>query len=129
MFRKTVLATAIIGAGLGSMSGAAFAGDAPSNGGNHGDNGGGKYQSAPASSEGCSNKIGAESKNGAGRTLGDTTGGDQDLSASNLCNILSGNEILSNNNVALLGGSITNGDTLTRTLTSTVTDTSETTVG
>jgi hypothetical protein len=131
MFRKTVLATAIIGAGLGSMSGAAFAGDAPSNGGHHGDggHGGGKHQSAPASSDGCSNKVGAESKNGAGRTLGDTTGGDQDLSASNLCNILSGNEVLSNNNVALLGGSVTNGDTLTATLTSTVSETTESTFG
>ena len=45
------------------------------------------------------------------------------MSASNLCHILSGNEVLSNNNVALLGGSITNGDTRNETLVSNVVDT------
>ena len=128
MFRKTVLATAIIGAGLGSMSGAAFAGDAPSNGGNHGDNGGGKHQSAPAPSGGCSNTVGAKSENGSGRSLGDTTGGSQDISASNLCNILSGNEVLSNNNVSLLGD-ITNGDTRNETVVSSVVETATSTFG
>lgn len=122
MLRKTVLATAIVGAGLGSMSGAAFAGDAPSNGGHHGGgDGGGKHHSAPAAG-GCSNTVGAKSENGSGRSLGDTTGGSQDVSASNLCNILSGNEVLSNNNVSLLGD-ITNGDTRNETVVSTVTDT------
>src|SRR5438552_1660514 len=114
MFRKTVLATAIIGAGLGSMTGAAFAGDAPSDGGHHGGgDGGGRHHSAPAAG-GCSNDVAAKSENGSGRSLGDTTGGSQDISASNLCHILSGNEILSNNNLAL--GSITNGDTRNETL-------------
>ncbi|MFC5063855.1 hypothetical protein [Actinomycetospora atypica] len=113
MLRKTVLATAIIGAGLGSMSGAAFAHD-------HHDGGAAK---------GCSNAIAAESENGSGRSLGDTTGGDQDLDASNFCNILNGNEVLSDNNAAL-GGTITNGDTtdITETSTETTTETSDTTV-
>ncbi|MEJ2868217.1 hypothetical protein WCD74_10600 [Actinomycetospora sp. OC33-EN08] len=128
MFRKTVLATAIIGAGLGSMSGAAFAGDDPGDGGHHGGHGHGKHMSQPKDG-GCSNSVAAESKNGSGDSLGDTTGGDQDLSASNLCHILTGNEILSNNNVALLGGSVVNGDTLTQTLTRTSTTDSTTTVG
>lgn len=125
MFRKTVLATAIIGAGLGSMSGAAFAGDDPGNGGHHGGHDKGHSSSSQG---GCSNEIAAESKNGSGRSLGDTTGGDQDLSASNLCHILTGNEILSNNNVSLLGN-ITNGDTDVRSSTSTVTEDVTSTVG
>lgn len=123
MFRKTVVATALIGAGLGSMSGAAFAGDDPGDGGHHGSHG--KHSSS--SQAGCSNEIAAESKNGSGDSLGDTVGGDQDLSASNLCHILTGNEILSNNNLATLGGTIVNGDTLTRTLTSSETTTSDST--
>jgi hypothetical protein len=128
MFRKTVLTTAIIGAGLGSMTGAAFAGDYHGDGGHHGGHDKSSGQSAKG---GCSNEVAAESKNGSGRSLGDTTGGDQDLSASNLCHILTGNEILSNNNIALPLGTIVNGDTVTKTLTSTNTDTSTdtTTVG
>ena len=114
MLRKTILTTVVIGAGLGSMSGAALAHD------NH-DGGAAK---------GCSNAIAAESENGSGRSLGDTTGGDQDLSASNFCNILNGNEVLSDNNVAAAGGVITNGDTtdITETSTETNTETSDTTV-
>ncbi|GLZ50659.1 hypothetical protein [Actinomycetospora sp. NBRC 106378] len=125
MFRKTVLATAIIGAGLGSMTGAAFAGDDPGDGGHH-HGGHSSNWSDPSSGGGCSNTVGADAKNGSGDSLGDTTGGDQDLSASNLCHILTGNEILSNNNVSTLGSSIVNGDTLTSTLTRTSADTSNT---
>ncbi|WP_433800317.1 hypothetical protein [Actinomycetospora sp. CA-084318] len=125
MFRKTVLTTAIIGAGLGSMSGAAFAGDDPGDGGHHGSHD--KHYSK-SSDSGCSNSVAAESKNGSGRSLGDTTGGDQDLSASNLCHILTGNEILSNNNVSLLGN-VTNGDTTTRTSSSSVTEDLTSTIG
>ncbi|NYD37589.1 hypothetical protein [Actinomycetospora corticicola] len=117
MFRKTVLTTAIIGAGLGSMTGAAFAGDDPGDGGHHGSHD--KHSSSQSAKGGCSNEVAAQSKNGSGRSLGDTTGGDQDLSASNLCHILTGNEILSNNNIALPLGTIVNGDTVNRSLTST----------
>jgi hypothetical protein len=123
MFRKTVIATALIGAGLGSMSGAAFAGDDPGDGGHHSHGG---HDSSKSSSAGCSNEISGESKNGSGDSLGDTTGGDQSFDASNLCHILTGNEILSNNNVAPLGN-ITNGDTVTRTLLSNSSDNSSTT--
>ena len=124
MFRKTVLATAIIGAGLGSMSGAAFAGDDPGDGGHHGGHG----KQSSSSQAGCSNEVAAASENGSGRSLGDTTGGDQEISASNLCHILTGNEILSNNNVSLLGD-VTNGDTTSRTVVSDVTETVTSTVG
>lgn len=100
--RTSVLATMIVGAGLGTLSGVASA-----------------HESAPAA--GCSNGIAASSENGAGRTLGDTTGGDQDLSASNVCDILNDNEVLSGNNAA--AGDIVNGDTTTRNSESTETTT------
>ncbi|NYD37581.1 hypothetical protein [Actinomycetospora corticicola] len=109
MLRKVVVSTAIVGAGLGSLAGIASA-----------------HESGHAAS-GCSNAIKASSENGAGRTLGDTTGGDQDLSGSNVCDILNGNEILSGNNIATLAGTIVNGDTRTetsdRTSTTTITET------
>ena len=92
--RTSVLATMIVGAGLGSLAGVASATES----------------AGPAA--GCSNGISASNENGAGRTLGDTTGGDQDLSGSNVCDILNGNEILSGNNAAV--GDIVNGDTTTR---------------
>lgn len=113
MLRKTVLTTAIIGAGLGSMSGAAFAWD------HHGE-----------TAKGCSNAIAASSENGSGDSLGDTTGGDQAFDASNVCDILNGNTIGSDNNVATAGGTIRNGDVtdITRTSTSTSEETSNTTV-
>ncbi|GLZ50650.1 hypothetical protein [Actinomycetospora sp. NBRC 106378] len=98
MLRKVVVSTAIVGAGLGSLAGIASA-----------------HESGHAAAQGCSNTIKGASENGAGRTLGDTTGGDQDFSASNLCDIANGNKILSGNNVATLGSSIINGDTTTRT--------------
>ncbi|MDL5155588.1 hypothetical protein [Actinomycetospora termitidis] len=96
MLRKVVVSTALLGAGLGSLAGVASA-----------------HESAPA--QGCSNVAKASAENGAGSTLGDTTGGDQDLGLSNTCDILNGNEILSGNNVATLAGVITNGDTVTET--------------
>jgi hypothetical protein len=95
MFRKAAVATVILGAGLASTAGVALANE-------HHDAG-----------KGCSNGVAAKNSNGADRTLGDTVGGDQDLSASNTCDILNGNKILSGNNAA--GGDITNGDTRTST--------------
>ncbi|MEJ2868209.1 hypothetical protein WCD74_10560 [Actinomycetospora sp. OC33-EN08] len=94
VLRKIVVSAAIAGAGLGSLAGVASA-----------------HESAPAS--GCSNAVQAASENGSGDSLGDTTGGDQDLSASNVCDILNDNEIGSGNNVATAAGTITNGDTTT----------------
>lgn len=109
VFRKTVLATAIVGAGLASTTGAAFA-TTSSHGG------------------GCSNDILAKSSNSSGRSLGDTTGGDQTYSASNTCDLLNGNTVDSDGNTATTGGTITNGDTTDERSTSTRTsDTTDTT--
>ncbi|MCD2189328.1 hypothetical protein [Actinomycetospora soli] len=111
ILRNTVLATVVVGAGLGAMSGSALAWD------HHGDAG-----------KSCSNSVKAASENGAGSTLGDTTGGSQDIAADNLCDIANGNEVLSGNNVA--GGDIRNGDLtdITRTSDTTTTEESTTTV-
>ena len=111
VFRKTVLASAILGAGLASTAGVATAHE------HHGD-----------ADKSCSNAVAAKGSNGAGRTLGDTTGGDQDLSASNTCDILNGNKVLSDNNAAT-AGTIVNGDTtdITSTRTSSDSRTSSTT--
>ncbi|GLZ50653.1 hypothetical protein [Actinomycetospora sp. NBRC 106378] len=108
VFRKTVLASAILGAGLASTAGVATAHE-------HHDGGG------------CSNGVAAKNANGADRTLGDTTGGDQDLSASNTCDILNGNRVLSDNNAATGASSIRNGDDTTVTRTRTTSDDSTTT--
>ncbi len=96
MFRKAAVATVILGAGLASTAGVAMA---------HGSHG-------EAAGKSCSNSAAAKSSNGADRTLGDTTGGDQAVDLSNTCDILNGNEILSGNNAAT-GGTIVNGDTTT----------------
>ncbi|MEJ2868214.1 hypothetical protein WCD74_10585 [Actinomycetospora sp. OC33-EN08] len=113
MFRKAAVATVILGAGLASTAGVAMAHE------HHGDAG-----------KSCSNSAAAKSSNGADRTLGDTTGGDQDIALDNTCDILNGNEILSGNNAAT-GGTITNGDTTTvdETSTETTTSTIETILG
>ncbi|MDL5155581.1 hypothetical protein [Actinomycetospora termitidis] len=96
-FRKTVLTTAIIGAGLASTSGAAFASE-------HHDGG---HEKA---SSGCSNLVKADNSNGTGKvTLGGVLGGSQNVSPSNVCDNFSGNSFLNGNNLA--GGDITNGDT------------------
>ena len=109
MFRKAAVATLIMGAGLASTAGVAMA-----------------HEHGGDAAKGCSNAAAAKSSNGADRTLGDTTGGDQGFDLSNTCDILNGNKVLSDNNAAT-GGTITNGDTTTvdkeSTSTSTITDT------
>ncbi|WP_018331051.1 hypothetical protein [Actinomycetospora chiangmaiensis] len=95
MFRKAAVATVILGAGLASTAGVAMAHE-------HHDAG-----------KGCSNTLGAKNSNGADRTLGDTTGGAQDLSASNTCDILNGNKILNDNNSATGGSTVRNGNDTT----------------
>jgi hypothetical protein len=114
MIRKTVLATAIIGVGLGSMTGAAFAGDDPSDGGHGGHEGhhsswghdkGGDHDKSSS----CSNDVKAANETKGGG-LADVLGGDQILAPINACHILDDNSLLNGNNVALLGGSIQNGD-------------------
>ncbi|MDL5155587.1 hypothetical protein [Actinomycetospora termitidis] len=107
MFRKTLIATAVVGAGLASTAGVAMAHE-------HHDAG-----------KSCSNAAEAASKNSSGDSLGDTTGGAQALDLSNTCDILNGNKIGSGNNVASALGTIVNGDTTDITRSSTTTDTSD----
>ena len=102
MFRKTVLATAIVGAGLGSMSGAAFAGDAPSDSGHgHHHDHHGSWDHHKSSS--CSNNAEGAIDNSGAETLVGVLDGSQGALGLNVCDILNDNSVLSGNNVALLG--------------------------
>ncbi|GAA4852266.1 hypothetical protein GCM10023201_51540 [Actinomycetospora corticicola] len=105
MFRKTLIATAVVGTGLASLAGIASA-----------------HESGHAA-KGCSNAAEAAAKNSSGDSLGDTVGGGQTLDASNTCDILNGNVIGSQNNVATALGTIVNGDTTDITRTSSDTST------
>jgi hypothetical protein len=108
MFRKTVVATALIGAGLGTMSGAAFAGDDPGDGGHSDHHSSWGHDKGHDKSSSCSNDVKAENLSKSGG-LADVLGGDQILAPINVCHILDDNSVLNGNNVALLG-SIQNGD-------------------
>lgn len=100
-FRKTVLTTAIIGAGLAATSGSAFASDHT------------ESHDSKSASSGCSNLVQGKNSNGAGDAKrSDIVGGDQELGASNVCDNFSGNKVLSGNNIAL-GGNVQNGDSKT----------------
>ena len=102
MIRKTVLATAIIGAGLGSMTGAAFAGDDPGSSGHNWDNDHGHSRhhddsdNAPQSS--CTNNVAAVNKSENGGLV-DVLGGAQTIIPVNACDILNGNSVLSGNHL------------------------------
>jgi hypothetical protein len=102
-FRKTVLTTAIIGAGLASTAGSAFATSCDSHEG-HGSH-------SKSSDSSCSNDVKAlnETKGGG---LANVLGGAQAVAPINACHILSDNHLLNGNNVALLGN-ITDGDSST----------------
>lgn len=94
MFRRAAVATAILGAGLASTTGAAFATESHGHGHDSG--------------HGCSNDIAA--KNASEGGLLSVLGGDQIAAPINACHILDDNSVLNGNNVAVLG-TITNGDT------------------
>jgi hypothetical protein len=102
MFRKTVLATAIVGAGLGSMSGAAFAGDAPDNSGqsdhHHSSH---HHASGTHESSSCTNNVEAKNATGAG-SLANVLGGAQTIIPVNLCHIVSDNQVLNDNEISVL---------------------------
>ncbi|WP_433803809.1 hypothetical protein [Actinomycetospora sp. CA-084318] len=91
MFRKTVLTSAIIGAGLVTTAGAAFAGDAPT--GSHHDSGDhGHHTSHKSVTEvdnSCSNGVGTGHKQGNG-LIGIGNVLDAPIT-SNVCNILNDN--------------------------------------
>jgi hypothetical protein len=107
MIRKTVLATAIIGAGLGTMTGAAFAGDDPGTGGHDWDGGHshshghhGSWDNDKSSS--CTNDVKAANVTKGGG-LADVLGGAQTVAPINVCHILDDNSILNGNHISVLG--------------------------
>jgi hypothetical protein len=112
MFRKTVLATAIVGAGLGSMSGAAFAGNYPGvssqssddqgsgshhHHGHHGHHG----SKASTDSSSCTNNVDAANV-AKGGSLVDVLGGAQTIVPVNLCHNANGNQLLNDNHLNVL---------------------------
>jgi hypothetical protein len=99
MFRKTVLATAIVGAGLGSLSGAAFAGDCPSEGGHS--SGHHHASSGQTESSSCTNNVAAKNATDAG-DFADVLGGAQTIVPVNVCHVLDQNELLNDNHLSVL---------------------------
>jgi hypothetical protein len=94
MLRKTTITVAIVGAGLGSLTGAAFAntghGSSHDSHGSHG------------SSSSCTNNVKAlNSSQGGG--FADVAGGAQTVGAINACHILDDNKILNRNTVTIGG--------------------------
>jgi hypothetical protein len=100
MLRKTTITVAIVGAGLGSLTGAAFA-NTTHHGSSHDSHG---------RSASCSNNIRAlNSSQGGG--FADVAGGAQTVGAANVCHILNDNKVL-NGNVLNIGGTTTTLPTL-----------------
>ena len=89
--RKTVLTTAIIGAGLASTAGSAFATDC-----GHESHHQPKHES---SSSGCSNSF--VGKTGASKTVLGALNGSQGAIGANVCDVLSHDNVLSGNTVDL----------------------------
>jgi len=108
MIRKTVLATAIIGAGLGSMTGAAFAGDDPGDGGHsnwgndHGHSRHHGHDNDHQKSSSCTNNVAAANETRGGGLV-DVLGGAQTIIPVNVCHILDDNSILNGNHINVLG--------------------------
>lgn len=91
--RKTVLTTAIIGAGLASTAGSAFATDCCHE--NH-------HQQPKSSSSGCSNEFAG--KTGASKTFLGALNGSQGAIGANVCDVLSHDNVLNGNQINVLGG-------------------------
>ncbi|MCD2189333.1 hypothetical protein [Actinomycetospora soli] len=100
-FRKTVLTTAIIGAGLASTAGSAFASDCGHDGGHH-HKSHGDHKSVTKVDNSCSNGVGTGDKQGNGGLLGIGNVADAPIT-SNICNILNDNvkDNLNGNTLAL----------------------------
>jgi len=95
--RKTVLTTAIIGAGLASTAGSAFATDCHE--GHHKSH----ESSHSSSSSDCTNNVKALNQTKGG-SFADVLGGAQTIIPVNACHILDNNKIANGNKIALLGG-------------------------
>jgi hypothetical protein len=112
MIRKTVLATAIIGAGLSTMTGAAFAGNMPDNGGHDSDNDHGHsrhhhghdswgHGDQDKKSSSCTNNVAAANESESGG-FANVLGGAQTIIPVNVCHILDDNSILNGNRISVL---------------------------
>jgi hypothetical protein len=93
MLRKTTVTVAIVGAGLGSLTGAAFANT------HHGSSHGSSHDSHGSS---CTNNVKALNSTKGGGFV-DVAGGAQTVIAANVCHILDDNKVL-NGNVVNVGG-------------------------
>lgn len=102
-FRKTVMTTALIGAGLAATTGSAFASDCSHDSGHHKSSH--EHTKNVTNNNGCSNSFGGSVDNGGAKQLG-LVNGSQGALQGNLCNVLNGNKILSDNSVDLLGGGL-----------------------
>ncbi|NMO92577.1 hypothetical protein [Actinomycetospora sp. TBRC 11914] len=92
-FRKTVLTTAIIGAGLATTAGSAFATDC----------GHDSHKSEhKSSSSGCSNSF--QGKTGNSKNFIGALNDSQGAIGANVCDVLSHNNIANGNSIDLLGG-------------------------
>lgn len=91
-FRKSVLTTAIIGAGLASTAGSAFATDCSHDSDHH--------KAKHESSSGCSNSF--VGKTGASKTVLGALDGSQGAIGANVCDVLSHNSIANGNHINVL---------------------------
>ncbi len=93
-FRKTVLTTAIIGAGLATTAGSAFATDCHE---------GGHQAKHESSSSDCSNAFaGKQAAAGKGLLAGSVLNNAQGAIGANVCHNLNNNQILSGNHIKML---------------------------
>jgi hypothetical protein len=92
MLRKTTITVAIVGAGLGSLSGAAFA--SPHHGSSHESHG----SSHDSHGSSCTNNVKALNASESGGFV-NIAGGAQTVVAANVCHILDDNKILNGNSV------------------------------
>jgi hypothetical protein len=102
MIRKTVLTTAIIGAGLASTAGAAFAGDDPCDNSSSGHEHSSSHHHSSHSSKdasGCSNSFVGET--GSSKNIGGLLNDSQGAIGLNVCDVLSHNNVLNDNHIKL----------------------------
>jgi hypothetical protein len=96
--RKTVLTTAIIGAGLASTAGSAFATDCGHEGHQKS-----HESSHSSSSSDCTNNVAAKNSTKGGG-FANVAGGAQTIIPVNVCHVLDGNKILNGNSLDIGGG-------------------------
>lgn len=98
MIRKTVLTTAIIGAGLASTAGAAFAGDDPCDSGHHSsghEHSSSHWSHSSKDASGCSNSFRGETGNS--ENIGGLLNDSQGAIGLNVCDLVSHNNVLNGN--------------------------------